>query len=485
MNQPTPTTDAPDGENAQAADPREVAAPQPARETPPPSPTVPTQRPARSGAPVTAADAAHTSSHTSSHASSPAGGSARPAGAVLPRQRALPTEPGTPSGVETPVRTIPTQRAQPSSGGAHALAGTPAGLVASPTTPAQDPPAGTPSSTQAALPPEVARRALRVADELRAPRTLRPAHRRALRAVAVVGIVALAATATGGWVAQDRAHRQDVARAEARARVDAVTAAVEAQAPSGARVEVATWTGARSSEVAALTTAVEAAAAALAATTHAPADARTALQRAIDTARTTAADDAASLHALRTARAGLVGPQKTAQDGEKAWQKAEEERKAAEAAAAAERARQRVAAPPRSTTTRPRTGGSTPVQRGIPAGGLVCSGTGGSGAREASASTLGAAINSYRASLGLPKLSVARSGSLTSHALDMGTRGGIWHSGGDNIVGCVGTSTASYLVQAWAHSASHDKQMRRTDVSTMYVGAATQSGWLFGAVLFR
>ncbi|WP_157732699.1 hypothetical protein [Cellulomonas sp. PSBB021] len=433
--------------------------------------------------------------------------------AVLPRQRAVPSfhPVPTPRSARTgaPAPTLPTQRPAGTPGSTTPARQVPTGLVtprpapavegqgAPQATPHGDPQAtsqddlqgtrqgdrqATPHGTPRVVPAAgVPRGGVEVADVLHRPVTAPPAHRRALRVVAGAAVVALVATATGGWVAQDRAHRQDVARAEARARVDAVTAAVDAPSSSGARVEVATWTDARSSETGALTAALKTATAALAATTHAPADARAALQRALDTARTTAADGAASLHALRTARAGLVAPQKAAQDGEKAWQTAEAERKAAEAA---QRARQRVAAPPRTTTTGPGAG-SAPVRRGIPAGGLVCSGTGGSGAREASASTLGAAINSYRASLGLPKLGVARSGSLTSHALDMGTRGGIWHSGGDNIVGCVGTSTASYLVQAWAHSPSHDKQMRRTDVSTMYVGAATQSGWLFGAVLFR
>ncbi len=453
---------------------------------------------------------------TSAKDSSDGATAARPAAAppaVLPRQRAVPSpHPGpTPRSARTgaPAPTLPTQRPAGTPSSTTPARQVPTGLVTPRTAPAverqgapkatpqgdpqaprqddlQDTQRGDPQATPQRTPRAVRaagvpRGGVEVADVLHRPVTAPPAHRRALRVVAGAAVVALVATATGGWVAQDRAHRQDVARAEARARVDAVTAAVDAPSSSGARVEVATWTDARSSETGALTAALTTATAALAATTHAPADARAALQRAIDTARTTAADGAASLHELRTARAGLVAPQKAAQDGEKAWQTAEAERKAAEAA---QRARQRVAAPPRTTTTGPGAG-SAPVRRGIPAGGLVCSGTGGSGAREASASTLGAAINSYRASLGLSKLGVARSGSLTSHALDMGTRGGIWHSGGDNIVGCVGTSTASYLVQAWAHSPSHDKQMRRTDVSTMYVGAATQSGWLFGAVLFR
>ena len=97
---------------------------------------------------------------------------------------------------------------------------------------------------------------------------------------------------------------------------------------------------------------------------------------------------------------------------------------------------------------------------------------------------IGSAINAYRASLGLPQLSVSRSGSLVSHAINMANAGGIWHSGGDNIVACVSNGSASSMVSAWSRSAGHDAQMRRTDVSSMAVGGASLNGWLFGAVKF-
>ncbi|MCR6705627.1 MAG: hypothetical protein NVV66_13355 [Cellulomonas sp.] len=310
-----------------------------------------------------------------------------------------------------------------------------------------------------------------------APLTRRArAQRRALRVVAVAGVAALAATATGGWVAQDRAHREAVALQEARVRVDQAVAGASADVSSGARVEVATLVGERAAQVTAVEKAADAATTTLGATTHAGDEPRAALQAAIDRARATAADAHASLADLRAAAAGLAGPQKAATDAEAAWVTAEKARKAAE-----ERARQTVRVP--QTPTRGG-GGSAPAPR-IPAGGLRCGDTGGAGAGEASASSLGAAINSYRASLGLPTLTVSRSGSLTAHAIRMGTAGGIWHSGGDNIVGCAGSSRPVHLVQAWSHSPGHDAQMRRTDVTTMSVGAATQSGWLFGAVLFR
>jgi hypothetical protein len=99
-------------------------------------------------------------------------------------------------------------------------------------------------------------------------------------------------------------------------------------------------------------------------------------------------------------------------------------------------------------------------------------------------SAIGSAINAYRSSLGLPELSVSRSGSLVSHAITMANAGGIWHSGGDNIVACVSNGSASSMVSAWSRSPGHDAQMRRTDVSSMAVGGAGLNGWLFGAVKF-
>ena len=44
--------------------------------------------------------------------------------------------------------------------------------------------------------------------------------------------------------------------------------------------------------------------------------------------------------------------------------------------------------------------------------------------------------------------------------------------------------SATSLVKAWSKSAGHDAQMRRTDVSAMYVGGAVRGGFLYGAVLF-
>ncbi|WP_159810058.1 CAP domain-containing protein [Cellulomonas citrea] len=114
---------------------------------------------------------------------------------------------------------------------------------------------------------------------------------------------------------------------------------------------------------------------------------------------------------------------------------------------------------------------------------LACLSTPPGSGSPASASAVGAAINSYRASIGLPALSVSTSGTLSSHSLDMAASGGIWHSGFDNIVGCAPSATS--LVGAWSRSPSHQAQMARTDVSSMSVGAATADGFLFSAVKFN
>ncbi len=207
---------------------------------------------------------------------------------------------------------------------------------------------------------------------------------------------------------------------------------------------------------------------------------------------------AVSPSSLRKVAAGVAAPQKAAIDAQTAWQAAETARVAAEQAAAAQAAAAAAAATrapksaraPRTTTSRSSAGGAAApapaaAPSGIPAGGKVCSGSGGSGASASSAGAIGSAINAYRGTLGLPALSVGVSGGLTSHAVNMANAGGIWHSGSDNIVGCVSNGSASALVGAWSRSPGHDAQMRRTDVSSMSVGGATLGGWLFGAVKFN
>ena len=63
--------------------------------------------------------------------------------------------------------------------------------------------------------------------------------------------------------------------------------------------------------------------------------------------------------------------------------------------------------------------------------------------------------------------------------------GQIWHSGRDNIVGCTRPATAETLVTAWSRSPGHDAQMRRADVTSMFVGAVTADSLLYGAIAFR
>jgi len=370
--------------------------------------------------------------------------------------------------------------------------------------------AGTDAPARVTLPTQRTVPARERSDEHVAPAAPRRTRRRFVGVLAGVAAVALVATGTGAWAANQHAQDVEAARQEARARVDrAVAGRVADRTGDGtaaARPEVAALVAERTAQTARLTTAADAAAAVLTTTTHAGDAPRAALQSAVDGARRVAAATDASLTDLRAAGAALVGPQQAATEAEAAWVKADKERQAAEAAAAAARAQQSTGTATRGGTSTTRrstsTSGSTKARgttsagttsstkastarRSIPAGGLVCQGTGGSAASEASATSLGSAINAYRAKKGLSKLKVVRSGTLVSHAKTMGVTGGIWHSGGDNIVGCAGSSNPSYLVSAWAGSPAHDKQMRRTDVSTMYVGAATEKGWLFGAVLFR
>ncbi|AEE44882.1 CAP domain-containing protein [Cellulomonas fimi] len=314
------------------------------------------------------------------------------------------------------------------------------------------------------------------------------------------GVALLMAGATTGIAAQRAAVEREEARAEARERVTAVLPAATqdgaVQEALDARESAAVYAAARSAATAGAQRTVDQATATLAASAQAGDGPRQQLATAAGAVSTALAGPHVSLTALRTVTAGVAAPQQAVVDAQAAWVAAEQARIAAEQAAAAEAARQaaaRAATTTRSgtTTTRraatqaPATGGAAAPAptTGVPAGGKVCAGSGG-GAAEASASAIGEAINAYRANNGLSTLSVSRSGGLTSHALDMASAGGIWHSGSDNIVGCVSNGSASSLVSAWSRSSGHNAQMLRTDVSSMSVGAATSAGWLFGAVRF-
>ncbi|MFC0713900.1 CAP domain-containing protein [Cellulomonas biazotea] len=315
------------------------------------------------------------------------------------------------------------------------------------------------------------------------------------------GLALVMAGATTGVAAQQAAAAREEQRAEARLRVSSVlpvaaqdvrvAGALDSQAVS------AVYGATRAAAAASAQQTVDQANATLAASPQAGDAPLVALQGAAGAVSTAIAGPNVSVAALRTAAAGVAAPQQAVVDAQAAWVAAEQARIAAEQAAAAEAARQAAARAATKTTVRPKTsrgtttspqpsGGSAPAAPapgGVPAGGKVCQGSGGA-ASEASAGAIGDAINAYRSANGLGTLSVSRSGGLTSHALDMAATGGIWHSGSDNIVGCVSNGSASSLVSAWSNSSGHNAQMLRTDVSSMSVGAGSSAGWLFGAVRF-
>ncbi|GEK21468.1 hypothetical protein [Cellulomonas xylanilytica] len=316
------------------------------------------------------------------------------------------------------------------------------------------------------------------------------------------GVVLAVAAGGGVYTADQRAQRAEAEALAAGLRVDehllAASQDAAAERSTDVAVAQAAYLSTRTDAATAAQAAVDRANATLAAVPNAGDAPRAALAGASGAVGTALAAPGVSARSLRTLTTGVAGPEQAAIDAQAAWQAAEDARIAAEQAAAAQAAAAAAAAAKRSsgsapsrTTARPASpsssGGGAPAPStggGVPAGGKVCSGSGGSGAGESSISAIGSAINAYRSSLGLPELSVSRSGGLVSHAIDMANSGGIWHSGGDNIVACVSNGSASSMVSAWSQSAGHDAQMRRTDVSSMSVGGASLNGWLFGAVRF-
>lgn len=314
------------------------------------------------------------------------------------------------------------------------------------------------------------------------------------------GLALVLAGTTTGVAAQRAAALREEQVAEARLRISAVLPAATTDGgvrdALDAQAATAVYSSARAAVTASAQQVVERANATLAASPQAGDGPRGQLGAAAGAVSTAIAGPNVSITALRTATGGVAAPEKAVVDAQAAWVAAEQARIAAEQAAAAEAARQAAARASTKTTVKPRStrttttttqssgGTAAPAPTGgVPAGGKVCQGSGGAAA-EASAGAVGQAINAYRASAGLGALSISRSGSLTSHALNMAATGGIWHSGGDNIVGCVSNGSASSLVAAWSRSPGHNAQMLRTDVSSMSVGAATSAGWLFGAVRF-
>ncbi|GEL98297.1 CAP domain-containing protein [Cellulomonas terrae] len=323
--------------------------------------------------------------------------------------------------------------------------------------------------------------------------------RRAVWVGLAAGLVLAVAAGGSVYAAEQRAQRAETEALAAGQRVDehVLAAARDAVAERSADVVVAqaAYQSSRAAATSAAQATVDHANATLAAVPNAGEAPRAALAGASGAVGAALTAPDVSLRSLRTLVAGVAAPEKAAVDAQAAWQAAENARIAAEQAAAAAAAQAAAArsvakAPARSTaprsTTQKSTAGTAPVApsgASIPSGGKVCTSSG-SGAGESSVSAIGSAINAYRASLGLSQLSVSRSGSLVSHSITMANAGGIWHSGGDNIVACVSNGSASSMVSAWSRSAGHDAQMRRTDVSSMSVGGASLNGWLYGAVRF-
>ncbi|WP_155856211.1 hypothetical protein [Cellulomonas sp. URHD0024] len=314
--------------------------------------------------------------------------------------------------------------------------------------------------------------------------------------VAVVGTAVVALGAGSAVFAADSGDReaQDAAL-DAALRVDGTVQAASGDAALDEEADLTAATVAlaanRARTAAQARSVVDQANAVLAATPNAGDGPRGALGAASSTLATSIAAPATSPATWRRLVAGVAAPQRAATDGQNAWQTAENVRVAAEQAAAAAVAHDRAPvskSASRSAVPRPRSGSAAApapapaaASSGVPAGGRVCT-SAGSGAGESSVAAIGAAINAYRAGLGLPRLSVSRSGALVGHAVDMANAGGIWHAG-DNIVACV-PGSASAMVSAWSRSPGHDAQMRRTDVSSMAVGGASRSGWLYGSVRF-
>ena len=225
------------------------------------------------------------------------------------------------------------------------------------------------------------------------------------------------------------------------------------------------------------------------------------------------ADADASVATLAGSTTALPAAVTAAQKAERSWAQAKKDAAAKAKADAAAKAKAAVLTTPRSSsgtthakaaTTKTSTKSSTRTSttkrattktvttvatstriKAIPSGGLKCQGSGGRGAYQSGSSAIGKAINAYRAKKGLKKLRIVVSGTMVTHSKDMATRGGIWHSGRDKIVGCTYTGSAARLVTLWSRSPGHNYWLTKKGLSTMYVGGASNDGFLFGAVNFR
>lgn len=324
----------------------------------------------------------------------------------------------------------------------------------------------------------------------RAPRpTGRPHPAAVVGLVVVVAVTAGLATVRAAEASADRAAAGRTGRASGTDLVDAGWLADQPGAlavVAGDAQRTALTASARSAEAEARTVVV--------ASPHAG-DLLAALTAAADRTRDAAAAPGLSPFVLRARLADLAAARGAVVQAEAAWQAAEAARLAAEqeaAQAAAQQAAQQAPSARRSgsrvssgSSSAGATGAGSPAAPSagsVHAVSMTCVTPAPGSGSPAGASSVGAAINDYRAAHGLPTLSVSTSGTLSGHALDMAASGGIWHSGADNIVGCA--PGVSSLVRAWSGSPAHNAQMLRTDVSSMSVGAASASGYLFAAVAF-
>ncbi|MBO9553145.1 hypothetical protein [Cellulomonas sp.] len=364
---------------------------------------------------------------------------------------------------------VPTPAPSAEAGGATAAP--PASSRRSTRTPTA-PGAGAPAAPKVGRTPTIPTQRVQPAAEL-----VPPAPRRRKVPIAVAGAVAFALVATGSatWgIQRDRAQAAEEAR-QAHARVDEVVAAQGADAAAtqtvGEHATLVVYDAGRAQVQSAAQAALAHAATTLAGTPNAGDGPRAALQGASDALTKAAADPHVSFTSLRTATAGIAAPDAAAVQAQAAWQAAENARIAAEQAAAAQAAAAAAAkAKPRTTTSKPRTSTSTSSGGGSVAPAPETSGGVGS---VYSAGSIGAALNSFRASQGLSSLAIVSSGARVSHAQAMAASNSIYHSGATpEIVGRVSAPSSSAMINAYANSAGH-RAIMVGNYSTAYIGAVT------------
>lgn len=306
-------------------------------------------------------------------------------------------------------------------------------------------------------------------------------NRHALRAIAIGTTTAVLVGTALLSQADARFRASEQARAQTQtAAIDAIRASNRAWQARGATL---------TAEAAART--VAGAVATLAATPQAGDAPRAALQAAVDGLRAALAapDSATDPTTLAGAIAGVDAPKQAAVTAQDEWQAAENARVAAEKAAAEQAAAQAAAeaqaaaaraATTRktSTTTRTTTSSGGTAAPAAPAPTVSMTGV------EYSAATVGAALNAFRASQGLPPMAIVRSAARVQHASEMAASNSIWHSSVRTmweIVGRVSPVSATAMINAYANSPSH-RAVMVGNFSTAYIGAVTYNGMLYTSI---